>query len=73
MNTAVADLPSLVAVIVAVPALSPVATPVVDMDATVASRVPNVIVRPLNCIPFESFRTTVPKEVCPTRRWWASA
>src|SRR6266550_3493223 len=59
--------PSLVAVIVAEPAATPVIRPLGLTRATVVSPLPHVTVRPVNVLPVESFRVAVSCTVCPTR------
>src|SRR6266536_4163024 len=62
---AVPFLPSLLAVIVAVPAAPPVTSPFPLTVATVASLVAHVTVRPVRGLPFASFGVAVSCTVCP--------
>jgi hypothetical protein len=58
-------LPSLVAVIVAVPGLTPVTTPLVETVATPDALVVHVTVRPVSVLPLASLRVAVSVEVAP--------
>jgi len=69
--TAVADVPlfpSLVAVIVAEPAVTPVTNPLALTVATAALLLAHVTTRPLRAVPFESFGAAVNWVVAPTVR-----
>src|SRR5439155_7565569 len=59
-------LPSLVAVITAGPALTPLTSPVPSTAATTALSLVQSTVRPLNTLPFASRRVAVSCTVCPT-------
>ena len=59
-------LPSLVAVITAGPALTPLTSPVPSTVATTALSLVQSTVRPLNTLPFASRRVAVSCTVCPT-------
>src|SRR5712691_409091 len=59
-------IPSLVALIVAVPAATPVTRPPVDTVATPRALDAHVTVRPLSGLPFASFGVAVSCTVCPT-------
>src|SRR6266404_6454904 len=60
--------PSLVAVIVAEPATTPVTKPLAETVATAALLVPHVTTRPLRAVPFASFGVAVTWVVAPTVR-----
>src|SRR5438876_539725 len=64
--SAVPLFPSLVAVIVAVPAADPVTSPLALTVATPAALVPHAIVRPVSTFPLASFRLAVSCTVAPT-------
>jgi hypothetical protein len=66
VTEAVPDLPSLVAVIVALPAATPVTTPADETEATVASLVDQAITRPESAFPVASFGVAESVSVCPT-------
>src|SRR5439155_601034 len=68
VTVALPVLPSLVAVIVADPAVPPVTRPLVLTVATLVSLVRHVTVRPVKAPPAESFGVAVSCIVCPTRR-----
>src|SRR5438876_733281 len=59
--------PSLVAVIVAAPAATPVTNPLVLTVATVVLLLTHVTVRPVRGVPFESFGVAVSGNVAPTK------
>src|SRR2546427_517574 len=63
--------PSLVAVIVAVPAATPVARPFDDTVATDGFKLDHVIPRPVSTVPVESFAVAVSCTVPPTRMFAA--
>jgi hypothetical protein len=56
------------AVIVAVPAATPVTRPLVDTDATVGALEVHVTGRPVSALPAESFGVAASWTVCPTAR-----
>src|SRR5436190_2243475 len=60
------DFPSLVAVTVAVPGVTPVTTPVVDTVATAVLLELHVTTRPVSTAPLASFSVAVSAPVCPT-------
>src|SRR6266566_1614487 len=64
--TAVPFCPSLLAVIVAVPATAPVTSPLPLTAATVALLVAHVTVRPVSGLPFASFGVATSCTICPT-------
>ena len=66
VTVAVPLLPSLVAVMVAVPALTALTKPSVEIDATVLSEVAHVIARPVTNVPFASFVVAVSCVFWPT-------
>src|SRR6266571_4926413 len=65
---AVPLLPSLVAVIVAAPALTPVTRPLADTVATAVLPLDQLTVRPVSGLPFASFGVAESCCVCPTNR-----
>jgi hypothetical protein len=66
VTPAVALWPSLVAVIVAVPARTPVTSPLGDTVATAGALEAQVMVRPVSAVPAESWGVAVSCTVCPT-------
>src|SRR6266550_2337398 len=64
---AVPVFPSLVAVIVVVPARTPLTSPLLLTVATTALLLVHVTGRPVNVLPVESFSVAVSCTVCPTR------
>jgi hypothetical protein len=60
--------PSLVAVIVAVPAPTPLTSPLDDTVATLPALVAQLTLRPANVFPAESFKVAMSCTVCPTAR-----
>src|SRR5207237_8497275 len=67
VSAAVLLLPSLVAVIVAEPAVTPATRPLPLMVATLGLPLVHVTIRPVSVPPAESFGVAVSCNVCPTR------